>query len=295
MNPYFKFLLRENDMIKVYEASNGVEAKLILDLLTNAGLSSRIDGEYLQGGIGDLQASGLIRVMINESEYTQGKTLINQWKNNEFDIPEDFELENKEHIQDAINSQNSTIQPSYNKTLNFLTIALLAFLVGVIATTFYYRSPVTENGIDYDGDNIPDEWFIYKGQLVSETRSDRNLDKTIDIYYFYDHHGMIESMKSDDNFDGVFESESKFENGNILWTKVDTTGDGSHNYRMYFKFGVLNSIDYYDSETQQKIKIDYFKSLALHHSIIDTNDDGILDSQVEYDDYGNAINTILIK
>ena len=72
-------------MIKIYEASNGAEAKLILDLLIHSGLKARIDGEYLQGGIGSLQASGLVTVMVNESDYEQGKTIIEQWENQEIE------------------------------------------------------------------------------------------------------------------------------------------------------------------------------------------------------------------
>ena len=70
-------------MIKIYEASNGAQAKLILDLLIHANLNARIDGEYLQGGIGSLQSQGLVKVMINESDYEQGKKLIKKWENQE--------------------------------------------------------------------------------------------------------------------------------------------------------------------------------------------------------------------
>ena len=78
-------------MIKVYEASHGAQAKLILDLLTQENLKARIDGEYLQGGIGSLQASGLVKVMISEADYEQGKTLIKQWEDQE--IEHDFDTD----------------------------------------------------------------------------------------------------------------------------------------------------------------------------------------------------------
>ena len=70
-------------MIKIYEASHGAQAKLILDLLMRANLKARIDGEYLQGGIGSIQAQGLVKVMIRKSDYEQGKKLINEWENQE--------------------------------------------------------------------------------------------------------------------------------------------------------------------------------------------------------------------
>lgn len=40
----------------VFTASTGVEAHMVLNLLEQEGIEGRIEGEYLQGGVGDLQA-----------------------------------------------------------------------------------------------------------------------------------------------------------------------------------------------------------------------------------------------
>jgi hypothetical protein len=53
----------------IYQASNTIEAHMILNLLEQAELRARIDGDYLQGGIGELQAVGGIRVMVAENDY----------------------------------------------------------------------------------------------------------------------------------------------------------------------------------------------------------------------------------
>jgi len=63
----------------IYEASNIIEAHLILNLLEQAKLVARIDGEYLQGGIGELQAIGGMRVMVQESDFSQAQDIIQQW------------------------------------------------------------------------------------------------------------------------------------------------------------------------------------------------------------------------
>lgn len=63
----------------IYEASNIIEAHLILNLLEQAELVARIDGEYLQGGIGELQAIGGIRVMVQESDFSQAQDIVRQW------------------------------------------------------------------------------------------------------------------------------------------------------------------------------------------------------------------------
>lgn len=63
----------------LYDASNGIEAHLILNLLEQSGLSARIDGEYLQGGIGDIQTMGIVRVMVEEADYAEAMTIIDAW------------------------------------------------------------------------------------------------------------------------------------------------------------------------------------------------------------------------
>ena len=73
----------------LYQASNTVEAHMILNLLEQAGLSVRIDGEYLQGGIGELQAIGVVRVMVEENHYADANEVIKEWdtKQPEQEVP----------------------------------------------------------------------------------------------------------------------------------------------------------------------------------------------------------------
>ncbi|TCS43303.1 DUF2007 domain-containing protein [Reinekea marinisedimentorum] len=63
----------------IYEAANSIEAHLILNLLEQSHLSARIDGEYLQGGVGDLQAIGIVRVMVDEADYDAAKEIVDHW------------------------------------------------------------------------------------------------------------------------------------------------------------------------------------------------------------------------
>ena len=63
----------------VYEAENSIEANIVLGLLKQAGLSAYIEGEYLQGGIGELQAFGIVRVMIAEQDYEEARQIIMAW------------------------------------------------------------------------------------------------------------------------------------------------------------------------------------------------------------------------
>jgi hypothetical protein len=67
-------------MKSVYEASTGLDAHMILNLLEQRGITGRIEGEYLQGGIGELAAMGFVRVLVAEENYAEAKQIISEWE-----------------------------------------------------------------------------------------------------------------------------------------------------------------------------------------------------------------------
>lgn len=69
-------------MKTVYEAANALEAHMIADLLDQADIYARIDGEYLQGGVGELQAFGLVKVRVNDPDFAAARELVSQWETN---------------------------------------------------------------------------------------------------------------------------------------------------------------------------------------------------------------------
>jgi hypothetical protein len=64
----------------VYEASTGLDAHMILNLLEQRGISGRIEGEYLQGGIGELSAMGFVRVLVADENYAEAMQIISEWE-----------------------------------------------------------------------------------------------------------------------------------------------------------------------------------------------------------------------
>lgn len=67
-------------MKSVYEASTGLDAHMVLNLLEQRGISGRIEGEYLQGGIGELSALGFVRVLVAEEDYAAAMKIISEWE-----------------------------------------------------------------------------------------------------------------------------------------------------------------------------------------------------------------------
>jgi len=66
-------------MKSVFDASSNIEAHLVMHQLQQAGIEATIQGEYLQGGIGELPAAGNIRVMVGEDDVDEARQVIADW------------------------------------------------------------------------------------------------------------------------------------------------------------------------------------------------------------------------
>jgi len=253
-------------MKKLYDASNSIEAHMILNMLEQAGYSGRIDGEFLQGGIGELPAVGVVRVMVKESDYLDAKAIVDKWDK-----------------QQPISDTKGPTKSNQQKSKGSLMFSLVCFLGGVLVTFIYYNTPVESDGVDYNGDGTLDEKWYYVNYLPSETETDRNLDGQVDTVIKFDRKGLLLSSKHDDNFDDIFESEVYYKQGNPIWQKVDTTNDGFSDYRADFKFGVLEKISFINPKSKSIIKTQQYELNKLKSSQIDTDGDGELDTLIEYD------------
>ena len=70
-------------MVNVFDAANSMEANVIKNLLETEGIEAFITGEYLQGGIGELPAFGLVKVMVNNEAEEQACQIIQEWESGE--------------------------------------------------------------------------------------------------------------------------------------------------------------------------------------------------------------------
>lgn len=68
-------------MKTVLHALNSVEAHVVKGLLQSEGIESSVLGEYLQGGIGELPPTGLIRVVVNDEDYERASAIVDDWSN----------------------------------------------------------------------------------------------------------------------------------------------------------------------------------------------------------------------
>jgi len=250
-------------MEKVYEASTALEAHMLKNMLEIEGIDSRIDGEYLQGGVGELQAIGIVRLMVDESDFKEAKGIIDQWESNQ--------------------STASIDKPKKSSS------AAKGFTFGVVLTAgiayWIFNSPVTTDGIDYNGDNILDEKWVYKNARIKEATLDRNLDGAYDYKFHYDNRGLLKSAKADNDFDGVFETKIIYRNGNAISEESDTNRNGIIDYRVNFKLGILDNVEFIDENTGKIGKRQFYQLNKLVSADYDSNGDGKLDTHYEYDIY----------
>jgi len=127
---------------------------MILNLLIQEGIEGRVDGGYLPGGVGELQAINLVRVMVVEADYERAAQVIKDW--------EAIEVDKEER--------------SRNRSSNGVSIFLIGLVIGGGLIYWAYNSPVTEDGIDMNGDGVLDEKWLYKDNRITKSEVDRNFD-----------------------------------------------------------------------------------------------------------------------
>jgi hypothetical protein len=248
-------------MKSVYEASTSLDAHMILNLLAQEGVEGRVDGEYLPGGVGELQAINIVRVMVDEADYERAAQIIKNW--------EAIETEKEEIAIDRKSSGAS--------------LFLIGVVIGGGLIYWAYNSPVTEDGIDMNGDGILDEKWIYKDHRISRTEVDRNFDGNIDIVYNFDRKGILKDSKQDDNFDGIFESVIKFNNGLIQTQDSDLNQDGNIDYKAQYKHGNIDEIVILGEGQDSRRKRQKFKMGKRISAEYDSNGDGNYDIEYKYD------------
>ena len=65
---------------KVYECTLAVEAHMICDLLAGAGISARVEGEFLQSGGGELPLGNLVKVRVAPEHAAEAREVIAEWE-----------------------------------------------------------------------------------------------------------------------------------------------------------------------------------------------------------------------
>jgi hypothetical protein len=254
----------------VYECTLAVEAHMICDLLARAGISARVDGEFLSGAGGELPLGSTIRVRVDPSRAAEAREVINDW----------------EKVQPA---PEPDAKPAKRSSWRSPLWFFAGVVVGGGLMVFGLRTPYTSEGAHLDGDGIVDEVYHYRGQVLDMIEYDRNADRKIDARWFYDLNGVATHRESDDDFDGRFEWHGNAVRGFPVREEMDVDGNGKPERAWVSKHGVLRAIEIYDSTQTRVVARELFDSGRHTHSEYDQDGDGVFERRVDYDELGEAI------
>jgi hypothetical protein len=67
-------------MQRVYQAANSIQAHMLVHVLEQSGLRAHIQGEYLQGGAGELPLGNLIGVAVADEDVAIALEVIRDWE-----------------------------------------------------------------------------------------------------------------------------------------------------------------------------------------------------------------------
>lgn len=67
-------------MIIIYHAANSLDANMIKSLLEQYKIRAFIQGEYLQGGAGELAAADLVTVSVDNEHQAEARKFIDEWE-----------------------------------------------------------------------------------------------------------------------------------------------------------------------------------------------------------------------
>lgn len=73
-------------MIKIFTAKNSIEANIVKGMLEANDVPAYIEGEYLQGAIGELAAIDFVFVSVDEANESKALNLVNQYETGSYSI-----------------------------------------------------------------------------------------------------------------------------------------------------------------------------------------------------------------
>ncbi|MEZ5542311.1 MAG: DUF2007 domain-containing protein [Pseudomonadota bacterium] len=251
-------------MQSVYEAPTALDAYMVLNLLEQQGIGGRVDGEYLPGAVGELQALNLVRVMVDDADAVRARQVIAAWE--------------------ATQVTGETVPA--RKSSAGLTGFLLGCIAGGGMMFWAYHSPVTEGGVDTDGDGVLDVRRFYRDNRLSRTESDRNLDGAADAIKYYDRRGLEKAAEYDDDFDGVFEARYSYVDGELAAGEADLDQDGHVDHRSIYRYGRLAELVISGAGADRRGARQLFHRGKLVAAEYDADGDGNYDVNHVYDYFG---------
>jgi len=250
---------------KVYECNLAVEAHMVCDLLSQAGISARVDGEFLQSAAGEIPLGNTVKVRVDPSRAAEAREVIADW----------------EKLQPAEPTPVPASKGSGARSLFWFAAGLAA---GGAVMFLALRTPATADRVDYDGDGHDDIHYTYNGRAIARIDYDRNDDGKVDARWIFDVNGAESGYEADDDFDGRFEWQDEAADGEVVRSVLDADGDGRPEQVVHATHGVPQVIDYFSGD--RIVKRARFRAGLLSSAEFDADGDGQFERRVSYDAQG---------
>jgi len=72
-------------MVNIYVSDNSAEAHMLKHFLEQNGIMTLIQGEFLQGALGEIGAHNHIRLSVIDEDVEQARTLMKEWEDKSSD------------------------------------------------------------------------------------------------------------------------------------------------------------------------------------------------------------------
>lgn len=148
-------------------------------------------------------------------------------------------------------------------------------------------------GIDDNGDGVNDvtHYLRVGATYAYKTDIDRNFDGNVDSVVFYDANGSTTNSEADDNFDGFFETKTRYRDGNAAVTTTDIDRDGKNDRTLYYVRGIIDREEISDDDAQRLVATLFYENLRLSRSEHDLDGDGFAETLRTYDALGEITGT----
>lgn len=274
-------------MIIIHRAANIADAHLIRQLLEAEGIPAFIQGEYLQGAVGELPANTEILVHVADGNAEAARGIIAAWESAEPVVLDEEDAEKS--------TVTGTPSPSPAPERGIPVFWILGSSVfgamlggGLIWGLLYAPQPPSK--IDYDRDGRADDFFYYFGERLERIEMDRNRDGKIDQTLHYGSDGFIASSESDDDFDDRVDTRARYRDGQATDSDFDLDGDGQPEYRAEYRFGLMLREEYMGADGILLKRVEYRHGWPQSDQF-DSDGDGRLDSSRRYDRNGEIVAT----
>ncbi len=304
-------------LVVIQTFADEVNAQAVVQQLEDAGIAAHITADDCGGMLPTLQLGKGIRLLVAEADADTAQSLVANFENAR-PLPEpELAPASGQPRPDILanNRPNSTDSPRPVAPFlgGLLTGALLIALGGFIlrngfdtprqtpewdynhdgrpdAWFEYQKGEVTAAKFDRNGDGRPDDWSEYRQGETTRSERDRNGDGRPDEWTVYQN-DLAVRQESDDNFDSRPDGWLTFSNGIVSESRSDRDFDGQADVTTLYSSGVPTRSDWIRTTgtSPQLWKQTLYQHGLLQSELLDTNDDGQLDTQIRYDPFENEI------